>query len=211
MRVADRFDHSREDAQAVTERKGRRAEGGDQAHAGGSEHEALTPEQERLRSYLQTVEGVPIPSAGEEEELVQKIELFGQEGFLARRRLAQGYFRLVVSLAAKRLGRQVRYLDLIEAGNQALTSAVERYDYNSGVKFADYATWMIESALELVGSEEQGVQPASGPRQDIIDELREICDHLSEEKGREPTEREIARAMGIEVDELRQLLDQDLS
>ena len=65
----------------------------------------------------------------------------------AKRDLANGNLRLVVSIAKKYRNSQVSFLDIIQEGNAGLMRAVEKYEHRRGYKFSTYATWWIRQSI----------------------------------------------------------------
>ncbi len=173
---------------------------------GDSSAGAAQADEDQLKAYMKMVDEIPIPTADEEEELVAKIEMFGQVGADARKRLMQGYFRLVLSLATKYLERGVRLLDLLAAANQALAQAVSRYDFASGISFSSYATWKIETVLQGMVGECCDALPSG--METKLKQAKELSESLKKSKGRPASEKELAQAMGMNVEELRRMFEQ---
>ena len=67
----------------------------------------------------------------------------------ARRELAEGNLRLVVSIAKRYRGRGLPFSDLIQEGNRGLMRAVDKYEHLLGFKFGTYATWWIRQQRVL--------------------------------------------------------------
>src|SRR5262249_4590168 len=65
----------------------------------------------------------------------------------ARRELAEGNLRLVVSIAKRYRGRGLAFADLIQEGNRGLMRAVDKYEHRLGFKFGTYATWWIRQGI----------------------------------------------------------------
>ena len=65
----------------------------------------------------------------------------------ARRELAEGNLRLVVSIAKRYRGRGLPFSDLIQEGNRGLMRAVDKYEHRLGFKFGTYATWWIRQGI----------------------------------------------------------------
>ena len=65
----------------------------------------------------------------------------------ARRELAEGNLRLVVSIAKSYRGRGLPFADLIQEGNRGLMRAVDKYEHRLGFKFGTYATWWIRQGI----------------------------------------------------------------
>ena len=66
----------------------------------------------------------------------------------ARRELAEGNLRLVVSIAKRYRGRGLAFADLIQEGNRGLMRAVDKYEHRLGFKFGTYATWWIRQGIQ---------------------------------------------------------------
>ena len=96
-----------------------------------------------VRMYLKEIGQYPLLTAEEEVKLSQQMEKGGEEGKYAADRLTEANLRLVVSIAKRYVGRGMPFLDLIQEGNIGLIKAVEKYDYQKGFKFSNYATWWI--------------------------------------------------------------------
>ena len=65
----------------------------------------------------------------------------------ARRELAEGNLRLVVSIAKRYRSRGLPFADLIQEGNRGLMRAVDKYEHRLGFKFGTYATWWIRQGI----------------------------------------------------------------
>ena len=65
----------------------------------------------------------------------------------ARRELAEGNLRLVVSIAKRYRSRGLPFSDLIQEGNRGLMRAVDKYEHRLGFKFGTYATWWIRQGI----------------------------------------------------------------
>lgn len=99
---------------------------------------------EPLKIYLKEIGQIPLLNEEEEKELGRKSAMGDEE---ARRRLAEGNLKLVVSLAKHYTGRGVPLADLIQEGNMGLMHAAEKYDYQKENRFSTYAAWWIKEAM----------------------------------------------------------------
>ncbi|MCC7370288.1 MAG: FliA/WhiG family RNA polymerase sigma factor [Chloroflexi bacterium] len=99
--------------------------------------------------------------------------------------------------------------DIIGYGTVGLIQAVDRYDPTVGVKFETYAIRRIKGAiLDAIRSLQQLSRDASKRARD----LDHAYDELLQQHGRMPTNRELARHMGISNEELNQaMVDASLS
>lgn len=71
-------------------------------------------------------------------------------GDAARGDLIAASRRLVVSLARRHAGEPAHTELLLEAGDEALSRAVDRYDPTGGLPFSSFARWWIERAMREV-------------------------------------------------------------
>jgi RNA polymerase primary sigma factor len=124
----------------------------------------------------------------------------------AKRALAAGNLRLVVSIARRYRSRGLSFLDLIQEGNTGLMRAVDKYEYRLGYKFSTYATWWIRQAVTRAIADQARTIRLPVHAIETMSKLRHIATNLLQEKGREPHAEETARAAGIPVDESRRLL-----
>ncbi len=161
--------------------------------------------EDPVRMYLKEIGKVPLLTAEEEIELSKKMENGGEEGRLARQRLAEANLRLVVSIAKRYVGRGMLFLDLIQEGNLGLIKAVEKYDYRKGFKFSTYATWWIRQAITRAIADQARTIRIPVHMVETINRLIRVSRQLLQELGREPTPEEIADAMGIPVEKVREI------
>ena len=148
-----------------------------------------------LRKWLEEVGKISLLTADEEIELAKRIENGDEE---AKIRLTEANFRLVVCIAKRYAGTGMSFQDLIQEGAMGLIKAVEKFDYCKGYKFRTYATWWIRQAItcEIVNQEKT-----------IINKLSRVSCQLQQELGREPSTEEIAAAMNMPVERVRELFE----
>ena len=159
-----------------------------------------------VRMYLREIGRIPLLSADQEIELARKIEMGGAEGAIAKRRLVQANLRLVVSIAKKYVGRGMLFLDLIQEGNLGLIRAAEKFDYERGYKFSTYATWWIRQAITRAIADQARTIRIPVHMVETINKLKKMTRKLAQDKGRKPTEEEIAESMEITVSKLREIV-----
>jgi RNA polymerase primary sigma factor len=123
----------------------------------------------------------------------------------ARRALAAGNLRLVVSIARKYRERGLSFLDLIQEGNAGLMRAVDKYEHRRGFKFSTYATWWIRQAISRAISDHSRTIRIPVHTIEAMSRVREATERLHQETGREPTTEEMARAANITPEEARRL------
>ena len=135
------------------------------------------------------------------------LEADKQDGDDARAHLIQANLRLVVSVAKKYGGRGLSFLDLIQEGNIGLMKATDKFDYHRGFKFSTYATWWIRQAITRAISDQSRTIRLPVHVGETINRVKKTSHRLQQILEREPTQIEIARAMAVSDDKVRQVLD----
>lgn len=83
-------------------------------------------------------------------ERVQELRRRVARGDVARGDLISSSRRLVVSLARRHPAPASATERLLEAGDEALSRAVDRYDPTGGLPFSSFARWWVERAMREV-------------------------------------------------------------
>ena len=158
-----------------------------------------------LHRYLKEISQYPILSHEEELELARRIQQGDQE---ALQKLVESNLRFVVSYAKRYRNPNVSFLDLIHEGNLGLIQAAKKYDpFKEGqdVKFITYAVWWIRQAILHALAEQAGTFRLPQKQANTLYRLERIRSELRERFGRQPTEDELAEAMGIPAEDVRLL------
>jgi RNA polymerase primary sigma factor len=142
-------------------------------------------------------------TASEKRDLIRR----RNSGEAARQHLIQANLRLVVSVAKKYIGRGLSFLDLIQEGNIGLMKATDKFDYSRGFKFSTYATWWIRQAITRSISDQSRTIRLPVHVGETINRIKKTSHRLQQIFEREPTYLEIARAMDVPEDKVRQVLD----
>jgi len=155
-----------------------------------------------LDIYFRDIGRFPLLRADEERSLARDMRN-GEDH--ARERLIVSNLRLVAKIAQEYTDVGLPLMDLIQEGNLGLIQAVDRFDPERGFRLSTYAVWWIRRAILLaINTSSRMIR--------IPDYLFRAVRRMAQmrslaEKGL-VEEQEIARAVGISVDRLRQIEDQ---
>ena len=158
-----------------------------------------------VKVYLKEIGRVPLLTPEEETELALKIQAGGPDGEKAKQRLSEANLRLVVSIAKRYVGRGMQFLDLIQEGNLGLIKAVEKFDHTKGFKFSTYATWWIRQAITRAIADQARTIRIPVHMVETINRMRQATNQLVYQNGHEPTPEELAKAMDMSVERVREI------
>ena len=167
-----------------------------------------------VKMYLKEIGALPLLTSEEEIVLAKTVEAGMRADALpeekeaareAKKELADRNLRLVVSIAKKYLGRGLQFLDLIQEGNLGLLKAVDKFDYTKGYKFSTYATWWIRQAITRAIADQARTIRIPVHMVETINKLNRISRQLLQENGREATNEELAKAMGVSLAKIREV------
>lgn len=159
-------------------------------------------EVDAITAYLREIGRVPMLSHQQEIDLAKRIEA-GDKAAVQQFVLAN--LRLVVSIAKRYVGRGLSLLDLIQEGNIGLMRAVQRYDWRRGHRFSTHATWWIRQAISRAVADKGRAIRLPVYVNTALNRVRRERQRLVQELGRDPSEQELADALGMDVDRLHEL------
>ena len=119
----------------------------------------------------------------------------------AKRDLAAGNLRLVISIAKRYRNRGLSFLDLIQEGNAGLMRAVDKFEHARGFKFSTYATWWIRQAITRAIADQSRTIRVPVHMVDTMTKLRNLSRDFLQEHGREATVEELAARAGLTHEE----------
>jgi RNA polymerase primary sigma factor len=163
----------------------------------------INEHEDGLPSYLSRLTQAPLLSA-EEEILLTRAVQGGDE--CARRRLIESNMRLVINIAKTYRNRAVPLEDLIQEGAIGLMQAAERFDPDKGFRFSTYAThWIRQSIGRAIDNKSKAIRLPAHVSQSLRKIEKERA-RLSRELGCEPSQDQLATAIGISSKKLVTLL-----
>ena len=155
-----------------------------------------------LRNYLNQIAKYPILTQKEEKKIGEQIQSGDKD---ALNKLIEANLRFVVSYVKKYKGMGMGMFDLINEGNLGLIEAAKRFDPDRNVKFISYAVWWIRQAIIHALTRSSRAYHLPQKLSDKISEMKKKASRLEAELGRELTREDIAKKMGITVEEIEDL------
>jgi len=166
-----------------------------------ADRERRTRMAKQLRDLQQDVKATPDDLA-EMVHVLERRRVYYQK---ARRELAEGNLRLVVSIAKRYRSRGLPFSDLIQEGNRGLMRAVDKYEHRLGYKFGTYATWWIRQGITRALADHARTIRVPCHQVGTLAAVERVRGELSVQQGREPTVEEIAAVLGVTAEETQSL------
>jgi RNA polymerase primary sigma factor len=159
-----------------------------------------------LESQLNDLVELTLETPDEFRARLKKIKQRFDAWTHAKQQLSGGNLRLVVSIAKKYRNRGLSFLDLIQEGNAGLMRGVEKYEYRRGYKFSTYATWWIRQAITRAVADHARTIRIPVHMFQSISQLKAKSEQIRQETGREPTIEELAKEVGLGVEETERIM-----
>ena len=159
------------------------------------------PSSGAFDQYLLDIQKLPMITDVQEERRLARLALKGDEK--AAERLVTANLRFVISYVKKYQGHGLDLSELVAIGNEGLLKAVRKFDPDHGVKFISYAVWWVRQAvLKALAEQTRSVRIPLNQNSHLI-KMSKAEGFLTQELGREPTDNEIAVALGDSIENIR--------
>jgi RNA polymerase sigma-B factor len=133
---------------------------------------------------------------------------YHEDGDLAaRQQLIEQYLSLVRSLARRYSYRGEQLEDLVQIGCIGLIKAIDRFDLDRGVELTTYATPNIIGEIKRHFRDKGWAVRVPRGLQELNVQLSKLVEELTVQLGRSPTIAELAKAAGVEEEEVLEALE----
>jgi len=130
-----------------------------------------------------------------------------QGDLAAREQLIEQYLSLVRSLARRYSYRGEQLEDLVQIGCIGLIKAIDRFDLERGVELTTYATPNIIGEIKRHFRDKGWAVRVPRGLQELNVQLSKLIEEKTVEFGRSPTISELAKAAGVEEEEVLEALE----
>ncbi|MFT5376670.1 MAG: RNA polymerase primary sigma factor [Candidatus Latescibacterota bacterium] len=164
-------------------------------------NKAWDSEDAGLQAYFNDIAKSKPLKREQETELANRIK---EGDNSARDELAQANLLFVISVAMKYKNRGLSLAELISAGNMGLMTAVDRFDPSRGYKFISYAVWWIRQSILQSLAEDVRTVHLPLNKVTLLHKISRMSQQLSSEEKDEPDLEEIADALDVSIEEVRE-------
>lgn len=156
-----------------------------------------------IREYLKEIGSIPLLTQEQEQDLAKRKSEGDAE---AGKKLVEANLRLVVSITKRYTGRGMSFLDLVQEGNIGLMKAVEKFDYTKGYRLSTYATWWVKQSVTRALADQSRTIRLPVHMVEAVNRIRKAQRALAVKLGREPSNEEIGKEVGMSEKRVTELM-----
>ena len=156
-----------------------------------------------IREYLKEIGSIPLLTQEQEQDLAKRKSEGDAE---AGKKLVEANLRLVVSIAKRYTGRGMSFLNLVQEGNIGLMKAVEKFDYTKGYRLSTYATWWVKQSVTRALADQSRTIRLPVHMVEAVNRIRKAQRALAVKLGREPSNEEIGKEVGMSEKRVTELM-----
>lgn len=156
---------------------------------------------ESFEQYLRDIKDLPMITDIQEERALARKAREGDD--IAIERLVTANLRFVIAFVKRYQGHGLELGDLVAIGNEGLLRAVRKFDPDRGVKFISYAVWWVRQAvLKALAEQTRSVRFPLNQNTAVV-RFAKAQGLLAQELGRTPTDEELATALMMPLEDVR--------
>jgi RNA polymerase sigma factor (sigma-70 family) len=155
------------------------------------------------RSFIDIIKKNPLLTKEQEVKLSKEAK---KGNSLARKKLIESNYRLVISIAKKYHRNNFDFNDLVQESSTGLIKAVDRFDPELGYKFSTYATWWIKEAIiKFINENETSIKVPTHSRI-LNNNIKSYIKSCESNKGYTPSLEEISKETGENLKKIKYTL-----
>lgn len=163
-------------------------------------------EESSIDQYFKDISRIKLLTFEEEIDLAKQIKNGSKQ---ALDKLVNANLRFVVSVAKQYQNKGVLLLDLINEGNIGLIHAAETFDEQKGFRFISYAVHWIRQAILAALTKQSHTIHIPLNQFNLSSKVRKIVEE-EKSKGIELTDEDLADRLDIDIEDIRDILNQTL-
>ena len=167
-----------------------------------ADHRDLLIEQQKR---LASAERSALLSIGDQRDYAKQMKLAQTNLSAAKAKMIEANLRLVISIAKAYVNRGLAMTDLIQEGNLGLMKAVDKFEYRRGYKFSTYATWWVRQSVTRAVADYGNTIRIPVHMTESYNKIRRATQKVLQERGKKPTEAELAELTGVPLSKVRLL------
>ena len=163
-----------------------------------------------VKNYLKQIGQIPLLSAEQEVELSRRIHAGAEAAHILQAdRQKYGAPEYIKKNGARFSFEEDEnsrsYTEDLQEGNIGLIKAAEKFDCDRGFRFSTYATWWIRQAITRAIADQARTIRIPVHMVETINRMRQATNQLVYQNGHEPTPEELAKAMDMSVERVREI------